>query len=142
MKEKSEINVFDCAVCELPQIKSRQGSISFVENLKEIPFSMKRVFYLYDIPGGVSRGAHAHKKCHQFLIAVSGSFEILLDDGRVKKTVMLNQPFRGLHIPPEIWASEINFSSGSICLVLTSHEYSEEDYIRNYDEFLDFKQKF
>jgi len=130
--------VFNCSIFELPQIKSREGSISFVENFKEIPFEVKRVFYLYDIPGGESRGAHAHKECHQFLIAASGSFEVLLDDGRVKKTILLNQPYRGLHIPPGIWASEVNFSSGVICLVLTSHKYDENDYIREYKEFLNY----
>ena len=134
--EKNKITVFDCSVVELPKIKDRAGNITYVENSLEIPFDVKRVFYLYDIPSGESRGAHAHKECHQFLIAASGSFEVLLDDGRVKKAVMLNQPHKGLHIPPGIWASEINFSSGVICLVLTSHKYDEKDYIRGYDEFL------
>ena len=131
--------VFNCELFELPRIKNRAGNITPVENLEEVPFEVKRVFYLYDIPGGISRGAHAHKKCHQFLIAASGSFEVLLDDGKVKKTIMLNQPYRGLHIPPGIWASEINFSSGAICLVLVSHKYDSEDYIRNYDSYLSSK---
>jgi len=127
----------DCRTILLPKIHEREkGTLSFVENLENIPFAIKRIFYLYDIPGGESRGAHAHKECHQFLIAVSGSFEVQLDDGKVKKTVMLNQPFRGLHIPPAIWASEVNFSSGSICLVLASHTYDEKDYVRDYDLFL------
>jgi hypothetical protein len=127
--------VFDCSLLELPKIKNRAGNITAIENTKEIPFDVKRVFYLYDIPGGEDRGAHAHKECHQFLIAASGSFEVQLDDGIVKKTVQLNQPFRGLHIPPGIWASELNFSSGAICLVLASHKYDEKDYIRDYKEF-------
>ena len=131
--------VFDCSIIELPRIKNRSGNITPVQNLEEIPFEVQRIFYLYDIPGGESRGAHAHKECHQFLIAASGSFEVLLDDGKVKKTVMLNQPYRGLHIPPGIWASEINFSSGVICLVLTSHKYDENDYIRDYSKFLNLK---
>lgn len=131
--------VFDCSLIELPRVKNRTGNITAIENNVEIPFEAKRVFYLYDIPGGESRGAHAHKECHQFLIAASGSFEVQLDDGKVKKTVMLNQPYRGLHIPPGIWASEVNFSSGAICLVIASHKYSESDYIRNYDEYLKFK---
>ena len=127
----------DCRTILLPKIHEREkGTLSFVENLENIPFAIKRIFYLYDIPGGESRGAHAHKECHQFLIAVSGSFEVQLDDGKVKKTVVLNQPFRGLHIPPAIWASEVNFSSGSICLVLASHTYDEKDYVRDYDLFL------
>lgn len=127
--------VFDCSLIELPRIQNRSGNITMIENNVEIPFSIKRIFYLYDIPGGASRGAHAHKECHQFLIATSGSFEVQLDDGRVKKTVMLNQPYRGLHIPPGIWASEVNFSSGAICLVLASHRYEENDYIRSYKKF-------
>ena len=105
----------------------------------EIPFDVNRVFYLYDIPGGESRGAHAHKECHQFLIACSGSFDVILDDSNQKKKIQLNQPYLGLHIPPGIWASEVNFSSGAICLVLASHSYNEEDYIRRYQEFLKFK---
>jgi hypothetical protein len=92
---------------------------------------------LYDIPGGESRGAHAHKQCHQFLIALSGAFEVILDDGKTKRNVQLNRPYFGLHIPPDIWSSEVNFSSGAICLVLTSEKYSENDYIRNYNEFLE-----
>lgn len=127
--------VFDCSLLELPKIENRLGNITPVENSKEIPFDIKRIFYLYDIPGGKDRGAHAHRECHQFLIAASGSFEVQLDDGYVKKTVLLNQPYRGLHIPPGIWASEVNFSSGAICLVLASHEYEESDYIRDYIEF-------
>ncbi len=133
-----KITVFDCAILELPRINDRSGNITAIQNNEEIPFDIKRIFYLYDIPGGESRGAHAHKECHQFLVAASGSFEVQLDDGKVKKTVMLNQPYRGLHIPPGIWASEVNFSSGAICLVLASHKYDENDYLRNYDEYLKF----
>lgn len=131
--------VFDCSLIELPKIKDRSGNITAIENNIHIPFAVNRVFYLYDIPGGEDRGAHSHMDCHQFLVAASGSFEVLLDDGKVKKTVMLNQPFRGLHIPPGIWASEINFSSGSICLVLASHKYEESDYVRDYNKFLELK---
>ena len=134
-----KITVFDCAILELPSINNRSGNITAIQNKGEIPFDIKRIFYLYDIPGGESRGAHAHRDCHQFLVAASGSFEVQLDDGKVKRTVMLNQPFRGLHIPPGIWASEVNFSSGAICLVLASHKYEEGDYIRDYKEFLEFK---
>ncbi len=134
-----KITVFDCEILELPRINDRSGNITAIQNKEEIPFDIKRIFYLYDIPGGESRGAHSHKECHQFLVAASGSFEVQLDDGKVKKTIMLNQPFRGLHIPPGIWASEVNFSSGAICLVLASHKYNESDYIRDYEEFLEFK---
>ena len=132
--------IADCSLIELPKIKNRAGNITAIENNINIPFGVSRVFYLYDIPGGEDRGAHAHKECHQFLVAASGSFEVQLDDGNEKKTVMLNQPYRGLHIPPGIWASEINFSSGSICLVLASHNYDESDYIRDYKEFLVYKK--
>ena len=127
--------VFDCSIITLPQIKNRAGNITPVHNSLELPFDVKRVFYLYEIPGGESRGAHAHRECHQFLIAASGSFEVLLDDGRTQRLVQLNRPYYGLHIPPMIWASEVNFSSGSICLVLASHTYNAEDYIRGYAEF-------
>ena len=131
--------VFDCSIIELPKIKDRAGNLSPIHNSIDIPFSIKRVFYLYDIPGGESRGAHAHKECHQFLIAASGSFEILMDDGKTKRLVQLNRPYMGLHIPPGIWASEINFSSGAICLVLASEKYNENDYLRNYEDYLGWK---
>lgn len=132
-------SVFDCSVIELPKISDRRGNLTPVYSDENIPFEIKRVFYLYDIPGGESRGAHAHKRCHQFLVAASGSFEVVLDDGKNKKTVVLNRPFYGLHIPPGIWAHEQGFSSGSVCLVLASEKYDADDYIRNYEEFLKFK---
>lgn len=135
---KMKNSVYDCSLIELPRIENRAGNITPITNSEEIPFDIKRVFYLYDIPGGESRGAHAHKECHQFLVAASGSFEVLLDDGRTKRTVQLNRPFAGLHIPPGIWASEINFSSGVVCLVFTSHNYAETDYLRSYDDYLAF----
>jgi len=129
-------SVYDCSVIELPRIGDRNGSITAVNNLIELPFEVNRVFYLYDIPGGESRGAHAHKECHQFLIAATGSFEVELFDGTVRRTVSLNRPNIGLHIPPGIWASEVNFSSSSICLVLASHDYQEADYIRDLESYL------
>ena len=135
-----KILVSDCSVIKLPKIENRSGNLTSIQNSIEIPFDIKRIFYLYDIPGGKDRGAHAHLECHQFLIAGSGSFDVLLDDGKSKKLVTLNQPYKGLHIPPGIWASEINFSSGSICLVLASHKYDEKDYIREYGEFLKYKK--
>lgn len=134
-------SVFECNLLHLNQIGDRNGHITVVNNNDEIPFDVKRIFYLYDIPGGESRGAHAHKECHQFLVAASGSFEVLLDDGVTKRQVLMNRPDLGLHIPPGIWASEINFSSGSICLVLASHEYNERDYIRDYEVYLRFVNK-
>ena len=132
-------SVFDCSIIELPKIHNRSGNITVLENWKKIlPYDVKRIFYLYDVPGGESRGAHAHKECHQFLIAASGSFEVLLDDGRTKRQIQLNRAYIGLHIPPGIWASEVNFSSGSICLVLVSQLYNIGDYIRDYEEYLKF----
>lgn len=135
---KKKVSVYDCSVIELPKIQNRAGNITPVTNSCEIPFDVKRVFYIYDIPGGEDRGAHAHKECHQFLVAASGSFEIELNDGITKRTIMLNRPYFGLHIPPGIWAAEKGFSSGAICLVLTSHKYDEFDYIRNYNDYLKY----
>ncbi|MCF3109942.1 FdtA/QdtA family cupin domain-containing protein [Niabella sp. CC-SYL272] len=133
------LNVFDCSVIDLGKVGFDKGHLTIVENESHFPFAVKRVFYLYDIVGGESRGAHAHKECHQFLIAASGSFEISLDDGKFKRQVFINRPDMGLHIPPGIWASEMNFSSGAICLVLASHSYDENDYIRDYQVFLNFR---
>jgi len=132
--------VHDCSIIELPAIKNRTGNITPVSNNNEIPFSIKRIFYIYDIPGGESRGAHSHKKCHQFLVAASGSFEVELNDGKTKHTIMLNRPYIGLHIVPGIWAHELNFSSGAICLVLTSELYNTDDYIRDYEQYLNYKR--
>ncbi len=135
----TNISINDCPIIELTRISNRAGNITPVQECADLPFAIKRVFYLYDIPGGETRGAHAHKKCHQFIVAASGSFEVVLDDGKEKKTVTLNRPFYGLHIPPGIWAAEQGFSSGSVCLVLASELYFEFDYIRNYSEFLTYK---
>jgi hypothetical protein len=128
-------SVYDCSIITLGSIKNRAGNITPVTNNTEIPFAVKRIFYIYDIPGGEDRGAHAHKQCHQFLIAASGSFEIELNDGLVRRTVMLNRPYHGLHVPPGIWAAEKGFSSGTVCLVLTSEKYQEDDYIREFEEY-------
>jgi hypothetical protein len=136
---KNALTVYDCSIIELPRLQNRAGNITPVSNMLEVPFEIKRIFYIYDIPGGEDRGAHAHKVCNQFLVAASGSFEIELDDGRVKRTVMLNRPYFGLFIPPGIWAAEKGFSSGAICLVLTSHHYDANDYIRDYSEYLSLK---
>ena len=133
---KNNLTVYECNILHLIKIGDRNGHITVINNNVELPFAINRIFYLYDIPGGESRGAHAHKECHQFLVAASGSFEVILDDGKIKRQILLNKPDLGLHIPPGIWASEINFSSGSICLVITSHDYNENDYIRDYNEYL------
>ncbi len=135
------ISIVDCSIIQLPKISNRAGNITPVQSGITIPFEIKRVFYLYDIPGGESRGAHAHKNCHQFLIAASGSFEVMVDDGINKKTFHLNQPYYGLHIPPMIWACELNFSSGAICLVLTSEFFDANDYLRDYNQYLNLKNK-
>jgi hypothetical protein len=133
-------SVFDCSVILLPKVQFRAGNLTSINNSAEIPFDIKRVFYLYDIPGGENRGAHAHKVCHQFLVAASGSFEVLLNDGNTQRIVQLNRSYMGLHIPPMIWASEINFSSGAICLVLASELYNEGDYLREYPDYLKYKK--
>jgi hypothetical protein len=132
------ITVKDCRIIDFPKFTFREGNISIYENKNNNPFKVKRVFYLYDIPAGESRGAHAHKECHQIIVAASGSFEVEMDDGKEKKIIVLNRPFYGIHIPPGIWAHELNFSSGAICLVLTSHPYEESDYIRDYSSFLKY----
>ncbi len=128
--------ITDCNIIELPTIKERAGNISIAQNIKDLPFQPVRVFYLYDIPAGEERGAHSHKECHQFLVAASGSFDVLINDGTDKKIINLNRPYYGLHLPPGIWAHELNFSSGAICLVLASHKYDEADYVREYSDYL------
>lgn len=140
VERQKMVTVNDCFVIDLDRNKNRAGNISIIENTSNFPFEVKRVFYIYDIPGGEDRGAHAHRECHQFLVAVSGSFEIEMDDGKNKRTVMLNRPYYGLHIPPGIWAAEKGFSSGAVCLVLTSHKFNEGDYIRYYSDFLNFRK--
>ena len=140
-KSFKEVTIYDCNLFTLPKIIFRAGNITPIHANNDIPFQIKRVFYLYDIPGGEDRGAHAHKKCHQFLVAASGSFDIFLDDGKNKKTVALNRPYFGLHIPPGIWASEQSFSSGSICLVMASTKYLDTDYIRDYEIFKKLKSE-
>jgi hypothetical protein len=131
--------IFDCTVIELPKIHFPAGSITPIEGTLNIPFEVERVFYIYDIPGGESRGAHAHMECHQLLVAASGSFDVMVDDGTNKKHINLNRPYFGLYIPPGIWAAEMNFSSGAICLTLTSHLFNEKDYIRDYKQFKNFR---
>jgi WxcM-like protein len=134
-------SVFDCSVLELDKHHHNKGNISIVENKKEVPFDVKRIYYLYDIPGGEDRGAHAHKDLQQLIIAASGSFDIILDDGEVKRSITLNRPYIGLLVVPGIWRELINFSSGSICMVLASHKYDESDYIRDYNEFINYIKK-
>lgn len=131
--------VYDCTVVELDKHHHEKGNITVVENLKTVPFNVRRIYYLYDVPGGESRGGHAHKELSQLLVAASGSFNVTLDDGRVKRTFMLNRPYQGLYIVPGIWRELDDFSSGSVCLVLASHVYEAGDYIRDYNAFKTFK---
>jgi hypothetical protein len=121
---------------ELPKIADPRGNLSFIESNKHVPFEIKRVYYLYDVPGGVARGGHAHKNLTQVAIALSGSFDFILDNGTEKERYTLNSPYKGLLISNNTWREMENFSSGSVCLVLASNYYTEDDYIRNYDDFL------
>jgi len=126
----------DCRLIELPKISDPRGNLTFVEGGNHIPFDIKRVYYLYDVPGGSDRGAHAHKNLHQFVVAMSGSFDIVLDDGERQRRFHLNRSYYGLYICPMMWRKLDNFSSGGVCMVLASAPYSEDDYIRDHDEFL------
>ncbi|MFC6099518.1 sugar 3,4-ketoisomerase [Olivibacter domesticus] len=134
-------SVYNCPVITLPKVHNRAGNITAVNNELELPFSVKRLYYLYDVPGGETRGGHAHYKLQQLIVAVSGSFDVILDDGTVKKTVHLNRPNYGLLVVPGIWRDLVNFSSGAVLLVLASESYDELDYIRDYNEFLEYAKK-
>lgn len=134
-------SVYDCTILELDKHHHEKGNITVVENGATVPFDVKRTYYLYDVPGGESRGGHAHKELYQLIVAASGSFTVRLDDGNVKRTFLLNRPYQALLVVPGIWRELEDFSSGSVCLVLASHVYDEADYIRDYDEFLQMKRK-
>jgi len=125
-----------CKIIDLPTIKNPKGNLTFIEAGRHIPFDVRRVYYLYDIPGGEDRGGHAHKALHQLIIAMSGSFDIRLDDGRAKKTVHMNRSYYGLYVCPMIWREIDNFSSGAVCMALASEFYDEADYYRDYDQFI------
>lgn len=125
-----------CEVIELPKVTDSRGNLSFIESKNHIPFDIKRVYYLYDVPGGSERGSHAHKNLHQFIVAMSGSFDVLLDDGTSTHRYHMNRPYLGLYVCPMMWRLLDNFSSGSVCLVLASEHYDESDYIRNYNDFI------
>ena len=132
--------VYDCNIIELDKHHSdRKGNLSVVENAITVPFDVKRVYYLYDVPGGESRGGHAHKDLYQLIVAASGSFSVTLDDGNIKRTFLLNRPNYGLLVVPGIWRTLDDFSSGAVCMVLASEKYEESDYIRDYDEFVSYK---
>ena len=130
------MSVARCEIIELPKITDPRGNLTFVEANRHIPFSFSRIYYLYDVPGGSERGGHAHRNLHQFMIAMSGSFDVLLDDGKNKKKVSLNRSHYGLYICPMIWRELDNFSSGAVCMVIASEYYDEADYIRSYEQFL------
>lgn len=130
------MSVNDCTIIDLPKIVDARGNLTFIEGGNHIPFQIKRTYYLYDVPGGAERGGHAHKELQQLVIALSGSFDMILNDGTEVRRVHLNRPFRGLLINSMIWREMENFSSGAVCLVLASNLYDEADYYRNYDEFL------
>lgn len=136
-----ETNVFDCSLITLHKNHNEKGNITIVESYATLPMDVQRIYYLYDIPGGESRGAHAHKDLYQLIVAASGSFDVVLDDGEIKKTYTLNRPYQGLFVKPGIWRDLCNFSSGAVCLVLASLKYDEDDYIRNYEDFLKYKTK-
>ena len=143
MNEFHTNSVYDCTIIELSRHHSdRKGNLSVVENGVSVPFDIKRAYYLYDVPGGEARGAHAHKALRQLIIAASGSFSVTLDDGNVKRTFLLNRPYQGLYVVPGIWRTLDDFSSGSVCLVLASETYDADDYIRDYDIFLSIKNGF
>jgi dTDP-4-dehydrorhamnose 3,5-epimerase-like enzyme len=126
----------DCKIIELPKISDPRGNLTFIEGERHVPFDIKRVYYLYDVPGGAERGGHAHKSLHQFMVAMSGSFDVVLDDGKEKKLFHLNRSHYGLYICPMIWRELDNFSSGSVSMVLASSRFDESDYFRNYAEFM------
>jgi hypothetical protein len=128
--------VDDCRLIDLPRINDPRGNLTFLEGGRHVPFEIRRVFYLYDVPTEESRGAHAHHALQQFLVCLAGSFDVAIDDGRTKGRIHLNRPWKGLYVPSMIWAAEVNFDPGSVCLVLASALYDESDYIRDYAEYL------
>lgn len=127
----------NCRIIELPKIEDRRGNLTFIEGQGHVPFDIRRVYYLYDVPGGAERGGHAHKELHQLIVAMSGSFDVILDDGRERRRFHLNRSYYGLYICPMIWRELDNFSSGSVCMALASNLYSESDYYRNYEQYLE-----
>lgn len=135
-----ESTVYQCSVIEIDKHQHQKGNISVIENGITIPFDVKRAYYLYDVPGGEARGGHAHLALEQLIVAVSGSFNVKLNDGNVTRTFVLNRPYQGLLVVPGIWRELDDFSSGSVCLVLASHKYDEADYIRDYQDYLNYKK--
>lgn len=126
----------DCRILDLPKIHDPRGNLTFIEGGNHVPFDIQRVYYLYDVPGGADRGAHAHRNLHQFIVAMSGSFDVVLDDGQEQRRFHLNRSYFGLYVCPMMWRYLDNFSSGAVCMVLASSKYDEADYIRDYDQFM------
>lgn len=135
------MSIKHCKIINLPKIHDPRGNLTFIEGGNHIPFEMQRVYYLYDVPGGAERGGHAHKGLHQLIIAMSGSFDVVLDDGQEKRRYHLNRSYAGLYVCPMIWRELDNFSSGSVCMVLASNRYDEDDYYRDYNEFIDARSR-
>lgn len=131
------MGVADCKLLDLPVVRNPQGNLTFVEAQRHVPFQIERVYYMYDVPGGATRGGHAHRALEQLIVAMSGSFEAVVDDGSERKNITLNRSYVGLYLPPMIWRELVNFSSGSVCMVLASAYYDEADYYRDYKEFRD-----
>lgn len=130
------MNLDECKIINLPKVQDTRGNLTFIEQNKHIPFNIARVYYLYDVPGGGARGGHAHKQCHEFLIAASGSFDVVITNGKETRKYQLNRSYYGLYLPPMTWRELENFSSGSVCLVMASEPFFENDYIRDYQDFL------
>jgi oxalate decarboxylase/phosphoglucose isomerase-like protein (cupin superfamily) len=130
------MSIDNCKLIDLPKIYDPRGNLTFIEGGEHIPFNIQRVYYLYDVPGGAERGGHAHKELHQLIIAMSGSFDVLLDDGKEKRRFHLNRSYTGIYVCPMMWRELDNFSSGSVCLVLASNRYDENDYYRDYVDFV------
>jgi dTDP-4-dehydrorhamnose 3,5-epimerase-like enzyme len=131
-------NLDNCRIIELPKEEDPRGSLTYIYENIQVPFSIKRVFYIYDVPAGKDRGAHAHKECWQFIIAASGALKVYLNDGTNEKTVELNRPYQGLLVPPGIWAHEREFTTGALCLVMASHDFDENDYIRDFEKYKEY----
>jgi dTDP-4-dehydrorhamnose 3,5-epimerase-like enzyme len=134
-------DIYNCNVIELPRIHNRAGNITIFQNESRQPFNVRRVYYLYDVPGGAERGGHAHRNIYQLIVAAGGSFDVILDDGKNRKIVPLNRPYFGLLVVPGIWRELVNFSSGAVCLVLASEKYTPEDYIREYSDFMNYRKE-
>jgi dTDP-4-dehydrorhamnose 3,5-epimerase-like enzyme len=129
------VGIENCKLVELPVIHDPQGNLTFIEQRRHVPFEIERVYHTYDVPGGAKRGGHAHRACEELLVAMSGSFEVIVDDGSARDSIRLNRSYVGLYLPPMIWRELVDFSSGSVCMVLASDYYDEDDYIRDYDDF-------